>query len=99
MWQLSYQHAFKKVAKLVTFCVAILILNMEEKKQHFQHVILYCFKKGKNATEMQKKICSVSGEGAVADWTCHKWLVKFLARGFWLDNAPWSSRPVEVDSD
>ena len=40
---------------------------MEEKKQHFQHVILYCFKKGKNATEMQKKICSVSGEGAVAD--------------------------------
>ena len=30
--------------------------------------MLYCLKKGKNATEMQKqKICAVCGEGAVTD--------------------------------
>ena len=52
---------------MVNFCVPILILNMEGGKQHFQHAMLYYFKKGKNATEMQKKICSVSGEDAVAD--------------------------------
>ena len=40
--------------------------------------MLYCFKKGKNATEMQKKICAVYGEGAVTDGTCQKWFVKFL---------------------
>ena len=34
--------------------------------QHFQHIMLY-FKKGKNATEMQKKICAMYGEGAVTD--------------------------------
>ena len=31
----------------------------------FQHIILYYFKKGKNTTEIQKKICAVYGEGAV----------------------------------
>ena len=40
--------------------------------------MLYYFKKGKNATEMQKKICAVCGEGAVTDQTCQKWFVKFL---------------------
>ena len=39
----------------MNFCIAILILKMEEKKQDFQHILLYYFKKGKNATEMQKK--------------------------------------------
>ena len=29
--------------------------------------MLYYFKKGKNATEIQKKICAVYGEGAVTD--------------------------------
>ena len=46
--------------------------------QHFWHIILYYFKKGKNATEPQKKICTVYGEGAVTDRTCQKWFVKFL---------------------
>ena len=61
--------------------------------------MLYYFKKGKNATETHKKICSVYGEGAVTDRTCQKWFAKFCAGDFSLDNAPWSSRPVEVDSD
>ena len=34
----------------MNFCVAILILKMEENKWHFQH-ILYYFKKGKNTIE------------------------------------------------
>ena len=57
----------KKTSKLVNFCVAILILKMEEKKQHYQHIMLYYFKKGKNATETHKKMCAVYGEGAVTD--------------------------------
>ena len=43
--------------------------NIEDgrEKQHFQHIMLYYFKKGKNTTEMQKKkkkkkdLCSVWG--------------------------------------
>ena len=72
---------------------------MEEKKQHFRHIMLYYFKKGKNATETQKQICAVYGEGAVTDRTCQKWFAKFCAGESLLDDAPWSGRPVEVDSD
>ena len=57
----------KQTSKMVNFHVAILILKMEENMQHFQHIMFYYFKKGNNATEMQKKICAVYGEGAVTD--------------------------------
>ena len=30
---------------------------------------------------------------------CLKWFVKFCAEDFLLDDAPWSGRPVEIDSD
>ena len=41
---------------------------MEENIQYFLSIMLYYFKKGKNATEMQnKKIYTVYGEGAVTD--------------------------------
>ena len=43
---------------------------MEENTRHFWRIMLYYFKKGKNATGMQKKICTVYGEGAVTDRTC-----------------------------
>ena len=63
----------------MNFCVAILILKMEENKQHFGHILVYYFKKGKNATEMKKKIYAVYGEGAVTDQMCQKWFAKFLS--------------------
>ena len=74
---------------MVNFCVAILMLKMEEKKQHVRDIMLYYFKKGKNTTEMKKKkICAVYGEGAVTDRTCQKWFAKFHAGDFSLDDAP-----------
>ena len=51
-------------------------------------------------TEMQKKmICAVYGEGAVTDQTYQMWFAKFCSEDFFLDNALWSGRWVEVDSD
>ena len=79
------------------FCVTILVLKIEEKKQHFQHIMLYYLKKGKNTTETPKKICAMYGKGAVTEKMCLKWFVKFSAEDT-LDDAPWSSRPVEIDS-
>ena len=43
-------------------------------------------------------ICAVYGDGSVTDRTCQKWFVTFHAGDFSLDDAPQSSRPVEVDS-
>ena len=45
----------EKKSKLVNFCATILISKMEENVQHFQHIVFYYFKKGKNSTEMQNK--------------------------------------------
>ena len=45
--------------------------------QHFQCIMLYYFKKGKNTTEMQRKICAVYAEGAATDWMYQKWFAKF----------------------
>ena len=70
---------------------------MEENKQHFLHIMLYYFKKSKNAIKMQNKICVVYGEGAVTD--CQKWLAKFHAGDFLIDDAPQLGRPVEIDSN
>ena len=72
---------------------------MEENKWHFWHIMLYYFKKDKNITEMQKKNCAVYGEGAVTDQMCREFFVKFHGGDFSLDDALWSGRPVEVDSD
>ena len=53
----------------MNFWVAILKLKIEENKEHFQHIMLYHFKKGKNTTEMQKgRNTSVQyGESTVTD--------------------------------
>ena len=92
----------KNLSKLVNFCVAILILKMVENKQHFQHIVLYYFRKGKSATEMQKKkkrFAQCMEKVLWLDGTCQKWFAKFCAGDFLLVGAPWSSRPIEVDSD
>ena len=57
------------------------------------------FKKGKNATTTQNKICAVYGAGGMIDQMCQKWFAKFCAGDFSLDNAPRSGRPPEVESD
>ena len=55
----------------MNFCVTTLILKMGENTQHIQHIMLYYFKKDKDATEMQKKkTCAAYGKGAVTDQMC-----------------------------
>ena len=70
---------------------------MEENTQHFWHVMLYYFKKGKNTREMQTNICAVYGEGAVTDRTCQSGL-RSLCWGLLTGWCSTVGRPVEVDS-
>ena len=45
-------------------------------------------------------ICAVYGEGAAIDRMCQKRFAKFCAGDFSLeDDAPWSGKSVEVDSN
>ena len=63
----------KKDIKIGEFlCSQFNTEDRKKKKEHFQHIMVYHFKKGKNATEMQKKICAVYREGAVTDQNVSK---------------------------
>ena len=78
------------------------MLKMEENTHHFWHIMLYYFKKGKNATETHThtKICAVYGEGAVTDRMCQKRFVKFLgtadilAKRFFVVGLPYALEDV-----
>jgi len=61
--------------------------------------MVYYFKKCKNANWNTKKFYVVYKDGAMTDWTCQEWFVKFHAGDFSLDNVPWSNRPIEANSD
>ena len=89
----------KKLIKTSEFLCSNFNIEDGREKATFSHIMLYYFKKGKNVTEMQKRICAVYREGAVTDQTCHKWSAKFHEGNFLLDDAPWSGRPAKVDSD
>ena len=67
---------------------------MEENMQHFWHIMLYHFKKGKNATEMQKRF--VQSVEKVLWLTEH---VKGVLWSFMLEMSCWTMLHVEVDSD
>ena len=54
--------------------------------------MLYYFKKGKNATETQKKIYAVYGEGVVTDQTCQKWFVALAGVAQWIEHWPVNQR-------
>ena len=41
-----------------------------KENMHFCHIMLFHFKKGKNAAEMQKQMCTVYGKGAMIDQMC-----------------------------
>ena len=75
----------------------MLIFKFKSKIFYFQHICFISSRKVQNWNK--KKICAVYGEDTVTDWTRQKWFAKFCAGDFLLDDAPWSDRPVEVDSD
>lgn len=71
---------------------------MEENKIHFRHLMLFHFRKGKNAVQITKKVC-VYGGNAVAESTVRKWFVRFKIGNFGLENQKRSGGPSVVDGD
>lgn len=72
---------------------------MVANKVHYRHLMLFFFRKGKNATQAANKICAVYGEGAVAERTVRKWFARFKARDFDLEDQERPGRPSTTDED
>ncbi|KOX81057.1 Histone-lysine N-methyltransferase SETMAR [Melipona quadrifasciata] len=92
-----FRHIWKKVwLRYVNFCQFYIPLNMEENKVHFRHLMLFFYRKGKNATQAANRICAVYGEGAVAERTVRKWFARFKAGDFNLKDQGRPGRPSSV---
>ena len=84
----------------MNFCVAILILKMEENTHHFDILCYVISRKVKMQLKRREtRVCAVYGEGPVTDRTCQKWFAKFPAGDLSLDNASRSGRSIEIDSN
>ena len=70
---------------------------MEYQKEHFRHILLFYFRKGKNASQAHKKVCAVYGDEALKERQCQNWFSKFRSGDFSPKDKKRSGRPVEVD--
>ncbi|GFV48376.1 histone-lysine N-methyltransferase SETMAR [Trichonephila clavipes] len=72
---------------------------MENQKEHFRHILLFYFRKGKNASQAHKKLCAVYGDEALKERQCQNWFAEFRSGDFSLKDEKRFGRPVEVDDD
>jgi len=61
---------------------------MNNQNEHFQHIVLFYFKKDKNAVQTCKKICATYGEDAVKERVCQKWFARFRCEDFSVKEKP-----------
>ena len=72
---------------------------MEIPDGHFRHILLYYFRKGKNAVQAWKKLYDADGEKSLTERQCHNSFARFRSGDFDLKDAPRSGCPSEVDED
>ena len=72
---------------------------MKCKNEHFRHILLFYFRKGKSAAQVAKKLRDVYGDEAFKDIQCRNWFDKFRSGDFSLKDEQHSGRPNEVDDD
>lgn len=61
---------------------------MENQKQHFRHILLFYYRKGKNAVQARKKLCDVYEEDLLTERLCQNWFAKFCSDNFDIEDAP-----------
>ncbi|XP_014482319.1 PREDICTED: histone-lysine N-methyltransferase SETMAR-like [Dinoponera quadriceps] len=72
---------------------------MESNNEHFRHILLFYFRKGKNAAQAAKKLRDVYGEEALKERQCRNWFDKFRSGDFLLKDEQRSDRPLQADDD
>ena len=70
---------------------------MECKNEHFRHIFLFYFCKGKNAAHAAKKLRDVYRVEASKNRQRQNWFDKFRSGDFSLKDEQRSGRPNEVD--
>ena len=66
---------------------------MQCRNEHFRHILIFDFRKGKNAAHAAKKLSVVYGEEASKDRQCRNCFDKFPSEDFSLKDAQHSDGP------
>lgn len=74
-------------------------LKMSEISEEIRYVMLYYYKKGKNAAKTCRKICTVYGEDAVSERRTQEWFARFRSGNFDVKDARRSGRPIVENAD
>ena len=103
LWHLlaaTFSLLHKQISRnFVYSCEFRINFKMECKNEHFRHILLFYFLKGKNAAQAAKKSHYVYGEEALKDRQCQNWFDKFRSGDFSLKDKQHSGRPNEVNDD
>jgi len=74
-------------------------LKMKNQTVHFRHILLFYFRKGKNARQACEKLRKVYSDNALQERQCQRWFTKFRAGNFDFNDASRSERPTETTKD
>ena len=66
-----------KSAQFVYNCLFAIDFKKKNQNEHFRHILLYYFKKGKNVVQAHKRLCDVYGEDVLKLRQCQNWFAKF----------------------
>lgn len=71
---------------------------MESQHEHFRQILLYYFRKEKNAVQACEKLRKVYGDKTLKERQCQYWFARFCS-GYSVKDAPRSGRPLQVDNE
>ena len=72
---------------------------MNESNEEIRYILKFYYKKGKNATQVAKKICDVYGPSAVSVRVVQIWFKRFQSGNYDVKDARRSGRPITDKMD
>ena len=67
---------------------------MEIPEGHFRHILLFYFRKGKNAAQAHRKLCGVYDDECLTERQCQNWFVRFRSGNFYVKAEPRYGQPI-----
>ena len=67
---------------------------MEIPEGHFRHILIFYFRKGKNAAQAHRKLCGVYGDECLSERQCQNWFARIRSRNFDVTDEPRPGRPI-----
>ena len=67
---------------------------MEIPEGHFRHILLFYFRKGKNAAQAHRKLCGVYGNECLSERQCQNCFARLRSGNFYVKAEPRPGRPI-----